>query len=98
MRAAENRRWIVRATNNGITAVIDPAGAIREQLPSFDARSARVAFGFVNSVTLFSAAGDWFPLLGAVLVVVALIATQQPHYTKPRKPTAAPQSKSKSPQ
>lgn len=98
MRAAENRRWIVRATNNGITAVIDPAGNVREELPSFDARSARVAFGFVDSVTLFSAAGDWFPILGAILVIAALIATQQPHYTKPRKPTAAPPSKSKSPQ
>ena len=26
MRAAENRRWILRATNNGVTASIDPAG------------------------------------------------------------------------
>ena len=96
MRAAENRRWIVRATNNGISAVIDPAGQVREELPSFDARSARVAFGFVNEVTVFSKAGDWFPILGALLVLAALIASQLPHYTKPVK--AAPRLKSKSPQ
>ena len=28
MRAAENRRWILRATNDGVTAVIDPAGRV----------------------------------------------------------------------
>jgi methionine-S-sulfoxide reductase len=28
MRAAENARWIVRATNDGITAAVDPAGRV----------------------------------------------------------------------
>ena len=32
MRAAENRRWILRATNDGITATVDPAGRV---LPRF---------------------------------------------------------------
>ena len=32
MRAAENRRWIIRATNDGITAVIDPRGRVTERL------------------------------------------------------------------
>jgi apolipoprotein N-acyltransferase len=92
MRAVENRRWIVRATNNGITAVIDPAGTIREQIPSFESRSARVAFGYVDDFTVFSLAGDWFPIFGALAVVAALIASQWPSYVKPRprKPTAAP--------
>ena len=35
MRAAENRRWILRATNDGITATIDPAGRLRGTLPPF---------------------------------------------------------------
>ncbi|MBI2685464.1 MAG: apolipoprotein N-acyltransferase [Acidobacteria bacterium] len=93
MRAAENRRWIVRATNNGITAIVDPAGVVREQIPSFDSRSARVAYGYVEETTLFTRAGDWFPILGAALVIAALAASQRPHFTKPRKPTAAPRSK-----
>ena len=29
MRAAENRRWILRSTNDGTTATIDPAGRLR---------------------------------------------------------------------
>jgi apolipoprotein N-acyltransferase len=35
MRAAENRRWILRSTNNGITATIDSAGRLRGTLPQF---------------------------------------------------------------
>ena len=31
----ENRRWIVRATNDGITAVIDPAGRTMQVLPPY---------------------------------------------------------------
>ena len=29
MRAIENRRWLLRDTNNGVTAVIDPYGRVR---------------------------------------------------------------------
>ena len=42
MRAAENRRWILRAANDGITAAIDPAGRVRSTLPLFvEATSSR---------------------------------------------------------
>jgi RNA polymerase sigma factor (sigma-70 family) len=33
MRAAENRRWILRSTNDGITGTTDPAGRLRGTLP-----------------------------------------------------------------
>jgi apolipoprotein N-acyltransferase len=33
MRAAENRRWVLRATNDGISAAIDPRGRVRERMP-----------------------------------------------------------------
>ena len=83
MRAAENRRWIVRATNNGITAVVDPAGAIREQIPSFESRSARLGFGYIEDLTVFSQAGDWFIVIAALAVIAALVASQWPSYKKP---------------
>lgn len=83
MRAVENRRWIVRATNNGITAVVDPAGTVREQLPPFQVQSGRVGYGYVEEKTVFTVAGDWFPLLGGLLVIAALVASQWPNYRKP---------------
>jgi apolipoprotein N-acyltransferase len=42
MRAIENRRWILRDTNNGVTAVIDPYGRVRQSIPRHaDGRPAR---------------------------------------------------------
>ncbi|MNF35812.1 Apolipoprotein N-acyltransferase [compost metagenome] len=36
MRALEAGRWMIRATNNGMTVLIDPFGRITEQLPQFE--------------------------------------------------------------
>lgn len=36
MRALEAGRWMIRATNNGVTALIDPFGRIRQRLPQFE--------------------------------------------------------------
>lgn len=35
MRALEAGRWMIRATNNGVTALIDPFGRITTQIPQF---------------------------------------------------------------
>ncbi|MEO4045649.1 apolipoprotein N-acyltransferase [Pseudomonas sp. CAU 1711] len=35
MRALEAGRWMIRATNNGVTALIDPQGRITERVPQF---------------------------------------------------------------
>ena len=37
MRAIENRRWILRDTNNGVTAAIDPYGRVRQSIPRHQA-------------------------------------------------------------
>ena len=36
MRALEAGRWMIRATNNGVTVLIDPFGQITERLPQFE--------------------------------------------------------------
>lgn len=36
MRALEAGRWMVRATNNGVTVLINPQGRIVEQIPAFE--------------------------------------------------------------
>ncbi|MEM7677578.1 MAG: apolipoprotein N-acyltransferase, partial [Myxococcota bacterium] len=45
LRAIEHRRWIVRATNSGISALIDPRGLIEKQTPL---SKASVLFGIVH--------------------------------------------------
>ena len=37
MRALENGRWMLRATNNGVTAIVDHRGEMRASLPQFEA-------------------------------------------------------------
>jgi len=80
MRAVENRRWLLRATNNGITAAIDPAGRIRRRLPSFAEAGIGVTFSFLEERTPYTRYGDWFVLLCAAAAAAGLLAGQIPRY------------------
>jgi apolipoprotein N-acyltransferase len=60
MRAAENRRWIIRATNDGITAVIDPRGRITERLQPFAETAGMMRYGYASQQTPYTRYGDWF--------------------------------------
>jgi apolipoprotein N-acyltransferase len=66
MRAVENRRWVLRATNDGRTATIDPGGRIRAQLPPYIAAAQRTGFTFISGQTFYTRVGDWFPILCGV--------------------------------
>ncbi len=65
MRAVENRRWLIRATNDGITAAIDPAGRITERLEPYTATSARMHYSYEASLSPYTRWGTGLP--GAVL-------------------------------
>jgi len=73
MRAIENRRWIVRATNTGITAAIDPYGRVTETVPRHVRTSVQVAFGYRSDLTFYSRYGDWFAWLCAIATSGLLI-------------------------
>jgi apolipoprotein N-acyltransferase len=73
MRAAENRRWILRSTNDGITGTIDPAGRLRGTLPLYVEAASRTGFTYIQERTFYTSYGDWFPVLCAV-VAAALLA------------------------
>jgi len=67
MRAIENRRWILRDTNNGVTAVIDPYGTVRQSLPRHQVDALPAQFAFRNDITFYTAHGDIFGWLCAIL-------------------------------
>jgi apolipoprotein N-acyltransferase len=69
MRAIENRRWIVRATNTGITAAIDPVGRVTATYPRHRRGSIQVAFGYRNDLTFYTRHGDWFARVCAVVTM-----------------------------
>ncbi len=60
MRAAENARWIVRATNDGITATVDPAGQVTQKLRPFRQLSDVMRYGTSKDQTPYTRHGDWF--------------------------------------
>ena len=60
MRAVENARWIVRATNDGITATIDPTGRITQRLRPFRQLSDVMHYGVSTTQTPYTRHGDWF--------------------------------------
>jgi apolipoprotein N-acyltransferase len=73
MRAIENGRWLLSATNTGVTASIDPYGRTVERLPRKQ-RAALVAHYALTSVTTFyTRHGDWFAALCAIISAGALL-------------------------
>jgi len=66
MRAIENHRWVLRATNTGVTAVVDPFGRITATIPRHIRTSVQVPFGYEDDVTFYSRHGDWFAWLCAI--------------------------------
>ncbi|MBB5316262.1 apolipoprotein N-acyltransferase [Tunturibacter empetritectus] len=72
MRAIENHRWVLRATNTGVTASINPYGHVITALPRHLRSSLRVHFGYEHDLTFYAAHGDLFAYACAFLTTLAL--------------------------
>lgn len=74
VRAVENRRWLVRDTNSGITASIDPYGNELRVLQRDMRGSADLPYDFRTDKTIYTRFGDWFAWMcvgvSAILVLV----------------------------
>ncbi len=81
MRAIENHRWVVRATNTGVTAAIDPHGRIVQQIPRHIRSSMLAGFSWHDDQTFYTRHGDWIGWLcagvTAGLVGVGLLRKRQ---------------------
>jgi len=69
MRAIENRRWILRATNDGVTAVIDSYGRVRQSIPRHQVSALAAQYGFRSDVTFYTEHGDVFAWVCAILSI-----------------------------
>jgi apolipoprotein N-acyltransferase len=59
MRALETGKWIIRATNSGISALIDQHGHIRQQAPQFKQAILRGTVYAIKGQTPYSRWGNW---------------------------------------
>ena len=80
MRAIENRRWLLRATNSGVTAAIDPYGRVTQSAPRHVFTSLAVRFGYVERRTFYTIFGDVFAWLCVLAVLGAIGKVYEPRW------------------
>jgi apolipoprotein N-acyltransferase len=77
VRAVENRRWLLRDTNNGFTYDVDPYGRTVAEMPTDVRGQLDAPYAFESEVTPYARFGNWFAwlcvlasfgLLGAAMV------------------------------
>lgn len=71
MRALENNRYVLRATNNGLTGVIDTEGRLTATLPQFEAGVLTAQAQPMAGLTPYTRMGSWPTLLLAALMSLA---------------------------
>jgi apolipoprotein N-acyltransferase len=73
MRAIENDRWLLSATDTGVTASIDPWGRVVARIP----RKKRIAlvapYALTSVTTFYTRHGDWFAYGCAIISIGALL-------------------------
>jgi apolipoprotein N-acyltransferase len=78
MRAIENERWLLSATNTGMTASIDPYGRIVESSER-KIRTALIApYALSAGTTFYTRHGDWFAFVCAIISVGAVVVSRWP--------------------
>jgi len=73
MRAVENDRWLLRDTNTGVTASIDPYGRVVASVARKIRTSLQAPYTLSNATTFYSRHGDWFAYACAIISAGALI-------------------------
>lgn len=72
VRAVETRRFLLRATNNGYTAVFDPLGRLVAGAPVDLRLVLRAAYAPRSTISFYVRNGDWFVAFCALLTLAAL--------------------------
>ena len=75
VRAVENRRWLVRDTNSGISASIDPYGNVTRVMARDVRDSADLPYDFRTDATLYTRFNDWFAWMCVAISVILVLLT-----------------------
>jgi apolipoprotein N-acyltransferase len=70
LRAVEHRRYLVHATNSGVSAFVDPLGRSTGETPVLEAAAEAETIHWMRSRTLYERIGDW-PWWGAAVIAAA---------------------------
>ncbi|MEX2458811.1 MAG: apolipoprotein N-acyltransferase, partial [Actinomycetota bacterium] len=93
VRAAENGRWTVHAALTGISAIVDPTGNVVARTGLFEPAILRADIPPIRRRTIYTALGDWFPLVCGLGVALAFLFSvpvrrrrEPPEPLEPRRP------------
>lgn len=75
VRAVENRRWLVRDTNSGITASVDPYGNVTRVMRRDVRDSADLPYDFRADKTIYTRFGDWFAWMCVAVSAILILST-----------------------
>jgi apolipoprotein N-acyltransferase len=75
MRAIENRRWLLRDTNTGITTIIDPYGRLTASIQRHALTSLAARYGYRSDQTFYTVHGDLFAYLCGIITLGIIAAT-----------------------
>jgi apolipoprotein N-acyltransferase len=73
VRAAEAGRYLLRATNTGVTAVIDPDGRVVDSLPQFHAGVLKGMVRGYTGATPYARVGNWLVVVSALVALLAVL-------------------------
>jgi apolipoprotein N-acyltransferase len=76
LRAVETRRWLVRASGSGISAVIDPSGEIVAALAYGEAGTLVHTVGLSHGLTPYVRFGNWVVAMGALLAAAGFLVNR----------------------
>ncbi|MGI6525318.1 MAG: apolipoprotein N-acyltransferase [Bdellovibrionota bacterium] len=74
-RAIENRRYQIRSTNSGLTAVINPLGETIEKLPIFSNGIIRTTITPLTEITVYTKLGDTPYLILTLLLLSTVVCS-----------------------
>ena len=76
-RALENRIWVARAANTGISALIAPSGRLTLETPIFETLAVSGTVGLGAQPTIYTRFGDLLPVFCLLLGLAGLVKTRR---------------------
>lgn len=78
LRAVEHRRYLVRGTNSGVSAVVDPVGRVIAHSGTFKAETISAPIHWLRNRTVYERIGDWPWLLASLVLAVGAFRRRPP--------------------
>jgi apolipoprotein N-acyltransferase len=78
LRAVEHRRYLVRGTNSGVSAVVDPVGRVVVHTGTFREEAISATIHWMRSRTVYETLGDWPWLVVSLAALAAALFARPP--------------------